>query len=58
MNALLLPLVLGMLIALAAKALPPAHRLRGVYLWVVIAVATLTCGLGVFGGFSGAGLLG
>ena len=58
MNALLLPLVLGMLIALAVKALPPAHRLRGVYLWVVIAISVLTCGLGVFGGFSGAGLLG
>jgi hypothetical protein len=46
------------LIALAVKALPPAHRLRGVCLWVALAVAVLTCSLGVFGGFSGAGLLG
>jgi hypothetical protein len=58
MNALMLPLVLGFLIALAIKALPPAHRLRGVYLWVLLIVTVLTCALGVFGGFSGAGLLG
>lgn len=58
MNALMLPLVLGFLIALAVKALPRAHRLRGWYLWLVLIVATLTCALGVFGGFSGAGLLG
>ena len=57
MNALMLPLVLGFLIALAVRALPRAHRLRGVYLWLVLAVAALTCALGVFGGLSGAGLL-
>ncbi len=58
MNALMLPLVLGFLIALAVRALPPAQRLRGWYLWTVLIVAVLTCALGVFGGFSGAGLLG
>ena len=58
MNALMLPLVLGFLIALAVKALPPAHRLRGWYLWMVLIVSAVTCALGVFGGFSGAGLLG
>ncbi len=57
MNALMLPLVLGFLIALAVKALPRAYRLGGWYLWVVIAVATVTCALGVFGGLSGAGLV-
>ncbi|HEY1932686.1 MAG TPA: divalent metal cation transporter [Acetobacteraceae bacterium] len=57
MNALMLPMVLGFLIALAVKALPGAHRLRGWYLWVVLIVAVLTCALGVFGGLSGAGLL-
>jgi hypothetical protein len=57
MNALLLPLVLGFLVALSVWALPPAVRLRGWYLWVVIAVLTATTVLGVFGGFSGAGLL-
>ncbi len=53
MNAFLLPLVLGFLIALSARALPPARRLRGWYLWVVVAVASATCVLGVFGGISG-----
>ena len=54
MNALLLPVVLGFLIALAVKALPEAVRLKGWYLRVVIAVAGLTCALGVFGGLTGA----
>lgn len=58
MNALMLPIVLGFLIALAVKALPRAHRLRGWYLWIVLFVSALTCALGVFGGLSGAGLLG
>jgi Mn2+/Fe2+ NRAMP family transporter len=57
MNALLLPLVLGFLIALAARALPPAHRLRGAYLWLVVVVAAITTAFGVFGGFQGIGLL-
>ncbi len=57
MNAFMLPVVLGFLIALAVKALPLPHRLHGVYLWVVVAVAILTCALGVFGGLSGAGLV-
>jgi NRAMP (natural resistance-associated macrophage protein)-like metal ion transporter len=56
MNALMLPIVLGFLIALSVRALPRAHRLRGWYLWLVLAVAALTCALGVFGGLSGAGL--
>jgi Mn2+/Fe2+ NRAMP family transporter len=53
MNALMLPLVLGMLIALANKALPGPHRLHGRYLWVVIAVAAITCALGLIGGIGG-----
>jgi len=57
MNALLLPLVLGFLIALCVRALPEPVRLRGAYLWVVVAVVGLTTALGIFGGFSGAGLL-
>jgi NRAMP (natural resistance-associated macrophage protein)-like metal ion transporter len=56
MNALMLPIVLGFLILLAIRALPAEHRLRGIYRWVVIAVAALTAGLGVYGGISGAGL--
>jgi len=57
MNALLLPVVLGFLIALARRALPPPWRLRGAYYALVLVVAGVTCALGVFGGFSGAGLL-
>lgn len=55
MNALLLPIVLGFLIALAMRALPEPVRLKGWYLWVVIAVAGATCLLGVFGGLTGIG---
>ena len=57
-NALMLPLVLGLLIALALTALPPAHRLRGGYLWLVLTVAVIVCAVGVYGGISGAGVLG
>jgi Mn2+/Fe2+ NRAMP family transporter len=56
MNALMLPLVLGFLVLLAFRALPPEHRLRGPYAWLVVAVAILTAGLGVYGGISGASL--
>lgn len=52
MNALMLPLVLGLLVALAMRALPPAHRLRGAYAVVVITVVVLTSALGVYGGIS------
>ncbi len=52
MNALLLPIVLGFLIALARKALPPEHRLRGIYYGVVVVVAVITCLFGVMGGLS------
>jgi hypothetical protein len=54
-NAFMLPIVLGLLIALAVKALPGRQRLRGTYRWILAALVTLTCALGVFGGLSGAG---
>ena len=57
MNALLLPLVLGFLIALAIFSLPPERSLKGWYRWVVVIVALLTTTLGVFGGLQGAGLV-
>jgi Mn2+/Fe2+ NRAMP family transporter len=57
MNALLLPVVLGFLVALAVRALPEEVRLKGWYLWVVVAVAGATCLLGVFGGLTGLGLV-
>ncbi|MGH8110806.1 MAG: hypothetical protein ACREPL_02530 [Rhodanobacteraceae bacterium] len=55
MNALLLPLVLGFLVLLAFRALPPEHRPRGLYAWIVIGISLVTAGLGVYGGISGAG---
>jgi len=57
MNALLLPVVLGFLIALAIFSLPPERRLSGTYMWVVIVVSALTTAFGVFGGLWGAGLV-
>lgn len=56
MNALMLPVVLGFLVLLAFKALPPEHRLKGAYAWLVIVVSVLTAGLGVYGGITGAHL--
>lgn len=52
MNALLLPLVLGFLVALSIKALPAEHRLRGWYRWLVISICVLTSSLGVYGGLA------
>ncbi len=54
MNALMLPLVLGFLVLLALKVLPPEHRLGGAYGTIVIAASVLVAGLGVFGGIWGA----
>ncbi|MGA8379731.1 MAG: divalent metal cation transporter [Stellaceae bacterium] len=53
MNALLLPLVLGFLVALAMRALPREHRLRGAYRWIVIGLSSLVAALGVYGGIAG-----
>lgn len=53
MNALLLPLVLGFLVALAVRALPAGHRLRGGYRWLATALVALTSALGVYGALSG-----
>ncbi len=53
LNALLLPLVIGLLVALAVTVLPEATRPRGVYLWLLVAIATLVIAVGVFGAFEG-----
>jgi len=53
MNALLLPLVLGLLYALAMRALPPGARPGRIYSKVVLAVVILTSVLGVYAGLSG-----
>lgn len=52
MNALMLPLVLGFLVALAMRALPGPHRLKGGYAVLVITVVALTSALGVYGGLA------
>ncbi len=50
LNAFLMPLVIGLLVALAARALPEPCRLRGWYLRLMVAVAALVSALGIFGG--------
>jgi Mn2+/Fe2+ NRAMP family transporter len=55
LNAVMLPLVLGILITLAATRLPAPVRLQGWYFWLVLAVASMTCVLGVWGAVTGLG---
>ncbi|QCP54313.1 divalent metal cation transporter [Trinickia violacea] len=52
-NALLLPLVLGLLIALASRALPDEARLKGAYKWVLAAATCAVCALGWVGAIAG-----
>ncbi|KVE39135.1 NRAMP family divalent metal transporter [Burkholderia sp. BDU5] len=52
-NAVMLPLVAGLLVALAAIALPPAQRPRGAYLWIVAVAAAAVSVAGVVGAASG-----
>ncbi len=51
-NAFMLPLVLGFLIALAST-LPLAQRLQGPYLWVLVGLSGVTCLVAIVGGISG-----
>ncbi|SIT51968.1 hypothetical protein BN2476_1580006 [Paraburkholderia piptadeniae] len=53
LNAFLLPLVIGFLVALATKALPDRYRLRGGYRGVLIGVSAVVCGIGFVGGLAG-----
>ena len=53
LNAFLLPLVIGFLVALAATALPEPLRLRGWYLRLVIGISAIVSAVGLFGGVSG-----
>jgi Mn2+/Fe2+ NRAMP family transporter len=50
LNAFLMPLVLGLLVALAVRALPEPVRLRGSRLWLIIAFSTGVSALGLLGG--------
>jgi Mn2+/Fe2+ NRAMP family transporter len=53
LNAFLLPLVIGFLVALAVKALPDSLRPRGLYLWVLIGVSAIVIAVGLYGGVVG-----
>ncbi len=48
MNSLLLPIVLGFLLALEAKALPAEHRMRGAYRWTVTTLCVVVIGFGLY----------
>ncbi len=46
-NALLLPIVLGLLFLLARHALPESYRLKGAYAWIVGMIMALAAGFGL-----------
>ncbi|MCC7666778.1 NRAMP family divalent metal transporter [Liquorilactobacillus satsumensis] len=48
MNALLLPIVLGFLLALEAKVLPKEYRMHGCYKWIVTFLCLLVMAFGVY----------
>jgi hypothetical protein len=50
LNVFLMPLVIGVLVALAVTALPEPYRLRGWYLGLIVAVCTIVSAVGIFGG--------
>ena len=53
LNAFLLPLAIGFLVALAATALPAPLRPRGLYLWALIGVSAVVIAVGLYGGVAG-----
>jgi Mn2+/Fe2+ NRAMP family transporter len=50
LNALLMPLVVGFLVALAATALPEPYRVGGRRLRLIVGICAVVSALGVFGG--------
>ena len=48
LNAPLLPIVLGFLLALEAKCLPPEHRMRGAYRFAVTGVCVVVMCFGLY----------
>jgi Mn2+/Fe2+ NRAMP family transporter len=48
MNALLLPIVLGFLLLLERKALPPEHRMRGWYRFTCTTLCLIVMGFGLY----------
>src|SRR5258708_5384150 len=55
MNDLVLPLNLGLLVALAIKVLPPKHRLHGAYQAMMIGLAIIIAIIGLFAGLQQVG---
>ncbi len=53
LNAFLMPLVVGFLVALAAGGLPEPYRLRGPRLAITVGVCVVVAALGVVGGIVG-----
>ena len=49
-NAFLMPLVIGLLVALAVVSLPAPYRPGGLYLGLVVAVCAIVSAVGIFGG--------
>ncbi len=52
MNALLLPVVLGFLLLLEAKALPPQWRMHGLYKWVGWTLSAIVMAFGLYMGIT------
>jgi Mn2+/Fe2+ NRAMP family transporter len=48
MNSLLLPIVLGFLLALERKALPPEHRMKGAYRLTCTTLCLIVMGFGLY----------
>ena len=48
LNAVLLPVVLGFLLALEAKTLPDEHRMHGPYRWIVTGLCVVVMGFGLY----------
>ncbi len=53
LNAFLLPLVIGLLVALALTALPATLRPRGLYRGILIGVSAVVIAFGLYGGVAG-----
>ncbi|MHA8110455.1 NRAMP family divalent metal transporter [Lactobacillaceae bacterium Melli_B4] len=47
-NALMLPIVLGFLLLLEAKALPEKYRMKGAYRWIVIMLSLIVMAFGLY----------
>ncbi|WP_373311498.1 NRAMP family divalent metal transporter [Apilactobacillus xinyiensis] len=47
-NALMIPIVLGFLLILEAKALPDKYRMHGIYRWIVISLSLIIMAFGLY----------